>query len=84
MKKPLLILAFAASLLCGACSFAPDHPGEEEVKAILAGRYCSEDLRHRMELGHDGRYAGHRIRAQRQKFESVYQVQGQRSHGLGG
>lgn len=60
MKKPLLILAFAASLLCGACSFGPDHPGEEEVKMLLTGRYCSEDLRHRMELGHDGRYSGHR------------------------
>jgi hypothetical protein len=60
MKKPWLILACAATWILGACSFGPEHPGEEEVKAILTGRYCSDDLHHRMELGHDGRYSGHR------------------------
>lgn len=60
MKRACLFFAVMATLVLGACSFGPQHPGEEEVKAILAGRYCSDDLRHRMELGHDGRYSGHR------------------------
>jgi hypothetical protein len=60
MIKPWLILLVAATMAWGGCALGPAHPGEEEVKTILAGRYCSEDLRHRMELRHDGRYAGHR------------------------
>jgi hypothetical protein len=60
MKKPFLLLAIMASLVLGACKMGPSHPGEEEVKTILIGRYCSEDLKHRMELNNDGRYSGHR------------------------
>lgn len=61
MKKILIFLGLATVMLAG-CSSAPDHPGEEEVKAILAGRYCSDDYRHSMELGHDGRYLGSRTK----------------------
>jgi hypothetical protein len=61
MKKPwLLMTCLVASLALGSCSFEREHPGEEQVKAVLAGRYCSEDLQHRMEIGHDGRYSGRR------------------------
>ena len=61
MKKPWFILAcLTLGLALGSCSFEPEHPGEEQVKAVLAGRYCSDDLKHRMGIGHDGRYSGHR------------------------
>jgi hypothetical protein len=61
MRKTWFMLAgLLVSLVLGACSMEPEHPGEEQVKAVLAGKYCSDDLRHRMEIGHDGRYAGHR------------------------
>ena len=59
-RTSLTFVTLAMALLLGSCSFGPAHPGEEEVKTILIGRYCSEDLRRRMELGNDGRYSGHR------------------------
>lgn len=61
MKKYFVVLGIAFLALSG-CKFEPDHPGEEEVKAILAGRYCSPDFRHTMELGHDGRYLSSRTK----------------------
>lgn len=59
MKKYLVLLGMALAIMSG-CSSVPNHPGEEEVKSILAGRYCTENFRHSMELGHDGRYMGSR------------------------
>ena len=59
MKKYFVLFGIALAVLSG-CNSVPNHPGEEEVKSILAGRYCAEDFRHSMEIGHDGRYMGSR------------------------
>ena len=59
MKKYLVLLGFGLAIL-SSCTSVPNHPGEEEVKSILAGRYCADGYRHSMEIGHDGRYIGSR------------------------
>lgn len=60
MKKPWLLVAVLATLVLSACNSGPAHPEEAEVKQKLVGKYCSEDMRHSLDIGADGRYAGHR------------------------
>lgn len=54
------IAGLAVLMSLSACSFEKEHPNEEQIKSVLIGRYCSEDLRHRMEITNGGRYSGHR------------------------
>jgi hypothetical protein len=61
-RKTIGILLILTAMTIVGCKMTPNHPGEEQVKAILAGRYCANDFRHSLEIGHDGRYAGHRSR----------------------
>lgn len=53
-------IALAALLTFAGCSTTPDHPAEDEVKALLVGSYCSDEYRNRLEINADGRYLSKR------------------------
>jgi hypothetical protein len=60
MKKTLLIMVPLALMALAGCNSGPAHPEEAEVKAELAGSYCSETPRYRVEISAAGRYEARR------------------------
>lgn len=53
-------IALAALLVFAGCSTTPDHPAEEELKALLVGKFCSGENGYRLEITADGRYLARR------------------------
>ena len=60
MKRVLGMLMLAGLLFGSGCESAPEHPQEAAVKAIVAGNYCSDDMKYRMEIAGDGSYVARR------------------------
>ncbi|MEM7037280.1 MAG: hypothetical protein AAF570_09895 [Bacteroidota bacterium] len=60
MKRFLGLLILGTVLAVTGCESAPEHPEEAEVKGKIAGSYCSDDFKYRLEIQNDGSYTARR------------------------